>query len=1436
MATFPLDSIKVNQPLDGLTEEIERQNTSSVRLANRAADVAIATGMPTEEVAASTESGDTTPIQTAKNTVGDPVQKVFTASVENNTDPAEASVAIQQAAEKRTDMQKFQDFVLEGALTVNDPNYDPQLHRMLINQQIAMEIFEERFKDAQEKGVIGKTVDFVDRYFLRYIGIGMYEDITKRSERKGREIATAAATMSPEEFREFSENYADELAEEGIFRGENFFALQDGLYEAINSGYDPNANLNAVLGVVDAVPLVGGSLRAAKSLTRVGALKGPEAATEAAEALSKASKGVDPEIQAEGMGRQFELTTDKQSIKPLLGRVAAIAEENKLLNDIQHLYRSGTFGRMATKEQVDRAAEQLKVDIAKVTDRPIADEDMVLVDPTSLGDYTAIVRIGKMKDGVAYETKSSADKFVKDFQNQGLAARAVQVDPNDAEKGYFVEVTERLDLTKEIDPVDTKAFYGVFRSGLSRVLGSTRQVDDTRLNSLANMGEAGFGAIREVVQPYLQRIESMDLTSKRVASQIFKDLRDGADARLRDFYSEAEFRRKFKRYHPKGKAPTEKDMDGFYAMKSVHDAAYVMQANRVALNYVRGGYKTLELGGGYRTPAKIVDNVAEDAIILNNQIGETMLRSDLPDEAVIWKVDQDLDDGVQYVTAPTNVRTIQYEDVFGYNAGGQRLNPDANYFVTLGRGAGRAVMTTYTEAQARLAKAQIGNIMSKLREFGDDVTALTDELDDVIENNKDWDPSVENTQDFIEKYIKGKGWDVRQDVGYKARDGVVEGDEDGLFSGLTMEDYVKSVNRRYDAVLPEFGGKETFNYNPIQSMVDQLSNVAAEYSFRNYTYNAKVGWLKKAGYGDQVKAGGSIDALFKNAETPRGTERGRRLAEMRGIIERREQVASAASEAMSDWGQQLGEYVFEKTGKKARFLNDLNVEGTLLNLGFRSAFGFGNLSQFFLQSSHSLAIMSISPKHGGRAAGLVLPLRLALRNGTDEAIKRLAKAGNMSETDARELVEYMRTSGRNLIENDAIEKGTGPGFGISSFEGEDLRPSVVRKGLHQTSRVVKKVDEIGLMPFNEGERLSRHTGIVTAFLEYKAKYKGANALSDDGRMWITRREQDLTFNMTTASRGMWQAGIMKVPTQWLSYSMRTLEAVVLGRQFTKMERARLAIWMAMQGGLAGVFAGAAADYFGEKFNVDPEGSAYAGLKYGVIDGILSWGLSGLSGEEVRTAFGTRLAPLTAFSDLYRKLVDESALTALGGPSGEIVGGGLGALWSAVGQVIDGNVQSAAADFERVLRTPSGVDNIVKAMGMANDGVYRSKTGTALPMEFSTLDAAMQAVGITNFDVAEFYNRRTTAFRDSRDLRSVRKELTKDFNRALSMWDSDKEAAAQLMREINARIESSGFSPVDQVSLRRSLKAEAQQDIMEMSLKQLQKDNPYGAKVIEGLME
>jgi hypothetical protein len=95
------------------------------------------------------------------------------------------------------------------------------------------------------------------------------------------------------------------------------------------------------------------------------------------------------------------------------------------------------------------------------------------------------------------------------------------------------------------------------------------------------------------------------------------------------------------------------------------------------------------------------------------------------------------------------------------------------------------------------------------------------------------------------------------------------------------------------------------------------------------------------------------------------------------------------------------------------------------------------------------------------------------------------------------------------------------------------------------------------------------------------------------------------------------------------------------------------------------------------------------IKYGLFDQLLGWGLG------TETAYAQRAAPLGQVTDTYRKLFDESLITTLFGPSGEIAEDFSSAGVNAIRSMFGGRTEMVREDLTQVVRNLSTVDKIVK---------------------------------------------------------------------------------------------------------------------------------------------
>lgn len=1405
-----LDQVQVTQPIDFLSprpKEVEPE-----RRKNTVVDIVTMAEKALDEVDSEFEKSNLEAKDNEKDIV---VQKL-----ESKADLQ----TLQETADKQNNVSSYSEYILEGALTAGDDNYSPALHRLTVNQQVAVQLLEGRIKRNSKSG-LGVATDFIDRYFIRQWGMGNFEDVTRESEFNGTLIAAAQASMDTKEFEVWFNEHLDKVEAEGVFKDENMFALMETLNETVNAGYDPDANLNQVLAGLDLVSIGAASavttLKGVGSLSRLANLKGSTVASKVGyKNLDAAGALTDPDLLAEAGPASGNLTTAPGSMLPNRSPISVIDSSNSIVRQIEHYTKVGAFGRPATEAETVVAKSKAVADFKAISSRPINREDIVDI---GLNRKALLLRVGKAKDGAAFKSESAATKQSTLLNEQGLDTKVIQTT-----EGYFVEVTERLDLTRSAGKYDVEAnenVYSGFSNVLTQFLGSTRSRDVVELNTLANMSESGTLAIQAIVKPYIKQIKALPINSQKALDRVFRQVRDGEDSHVRDFYNAEEFSVEFQKLHPQGKKATQKDIDAYFAAVTINDAAYILKANAMADRFVTKGYKIVDTGVE-KIPAKQVTVRPREVY----DVAQGKLVNKYSDKVPVWKTSQPLEGGVEYVINPVSNRVVLPWDVLPYNAGGRRINPDAKFFVTAGDElGGRALLATTSTKQAKLATEQIDNIYTAIKSSGNKLDDLTDELDDVIRRNNDWNPSIEDTAD-LKKFFKDKGWpSLSPNISFKKRDGIIESADD-LWNGMSVEDYINVTNRRNDQVLTNFGGGEVSNYNPTQAMVAQLSDAGKEYAYSVYTQRAKTAWVKKAFEMDDIPSGMSVNTLFDKVDELPDNLRKERLKELHAIIGRRQFVKSKAQTHIQNMGQSLQEWVFDKTGKNIDAIGSDPVN-MLLGLGFQSAFGFLNLGQFLLQASHSLAIASLSPVQGSKALAMVPVVRMLVHNGSELGIKRFAKTSGLEPTDVDELLTYIRSSGRYEIEGSAAEKGTAAGYGIMGYEGTSFLGKVGNK----VAEIGQTAGRVGTSPFSEGERMSRLTGITTAFLEYKKLYKGSSALTDSARSWIARREGDLTLNMQTSSRGAFQDGLMRLPTQWLSHSLRMMEAVTVGKTFTKVEKVRLGGFMVLSAGMFGMGMGKFADDVSERLGIEPDGDSYVALKYGLIDGVMSWALDGVSDDEIRTAFGTRISPLAQLLDLKRKVQEDNAYEVIGGPSVSILYNVTDPMFDAFSNIVNGYPTNAGLDVNKAVRQLSGVDNIWKAVSILNYGSYQSRSGTQMPMDFNTTEALLKAVGINNFKDTEFYQRTNKSFRDSKEIKGISKDLGRRMAMARDFMDrGDRDRGIRVMDEVAMLIDLSGLAPIDKVKVRRNIMEEYGPDIARLAIRELSLQNRTGAEVVESL--
>ena len=1415
---MPINLTLTNKQLDlsaGL-DPVKTAEANAYELSSRADALSLDIGTKDTETKRQDTFGETTAIQEAKSVVLGKLspQQVAEKAISEGKSIDDIVQEYNDMYAKTEKVALAKDYYKILGNATSDPEINAAGASLAANLGIARDMISaEMAKIENGLGLVGKTGHFLDKFLVRQIVVGTFEDLTFRSERMGMSLLGAAATLGQEEYKAFINDYIAGLKDEGFFTSDNIFALSAGLDAATNAGYDPEAAQTALLALVfDVGGAAAPFLKAGKAAKLIKLAKADTAVAievvtvggdSAATKVGKAILEGDAPAQIIEEANPKVLNLDEVSklrdangvpnidFNANTGLTKKILEENKTLRAVADILQSGAAGRVTDGAIVVRKLEE----IAKAFDKSYANPVInYAVSTDAMDNKVAHVWFGNKKDGsvFAQSSKRHAEAAAKEIEGATVVPAM-----KDGKEGWVIHVAQRMDLSQgqllDVSPV----FNNTVKDIISKYLASAALRDNQRLSVLAQMGEGVSSVFKELAMPLVMKIQKLSKSDKGILGTILDNLRDDPNKSfLREWHTDAEFIAEYKALRTDGAAPSEKTMEAWKAIVDLSDANYIMKANEILQRYVTKGYRKVSLSDDIEMAATKVDKIPDGETYVWDVKHQYMAKVGKETESAksIYKLDKPFTAAngstATHAIDPSKVGILEYHDVLGYNAGGHRQNKFANYFIVLANKAGevmrpKAMMSAFSAKEVKKGVEELKVLALAKREG-----RLTDEL---VSAHNGWDPKV-TTVDEFDKVVADSGWDLERTITYKERNQALVEDATHPMFGSTAEDYIKTDMKRMDEVLKEYGGGYNYNVNALNSIVESYGNSATTLANRAWSVNALNSWVKTARANPdlvRIPAGleDDIHGVFREAQIIGKSPGAQRLKELRNITNRRLGRKDEIGKAMEDFGQSMAEYVYDTTKIK---LGKLDPANKLLTLGFHSAFGFYNVSQFFMQGFSAVTIMAMAPKHGVRGLGLTVPMRLVLNAGDAAAeklaIKRMAAASAMSEEDITELARYIRTSGRGIIDGDVAELGTGVGHGLQSDLGY----------------YTKKAADGGLIFFKQGERLSRLTGINTAFLEFKEAYPTMSALSDYGRSWIARREQALSLNMTTTSKSAMQTGpggLLKVPTQWLSYSFRVMEAITFGTGGLKpAERARLFLTLGPMFGASGFGFANAADYAAEALGISPDSDANVLLRFGVID----WAIGQATG--VDTALATRLAPADQFVDLYSKIFgdDKSFREVTLGPSGAIMGSLVDAGMNVISDAFHMRPVSLSADVITLMKQPSGLSNVAKAYGIWNNGLYQSKTGTYFPGKFTPADAIMQALGFTPQEVIELQQRRTQVYNGNKEFMTFSRYVNKKSEAAYMMIlegnDDDKIRGLMMMKEINTEIKLSGFSPMERKNL------------------------------------
>ena len=1434
----------------------EQYNPNSEVEEIKAEELSIATGAPLNDVRSDRAMGGKNFEAVAKtNEDNFNYQRTLDQGYDEGLSADKLVEIIEERKAKGEDMT-LREYMLLQNLMLSDTDVNPYAARTMTNMETWNRLMQKALEENDQSG-FSKVMTFLDVNILREITIGALENVTFRSNREGKDIREAFNGLTPGEFEEWAKEYIEERKAEGIFSEDNIWNLYKSANDATYLGDDPLASLNALFGVVDIATLgtlgvskVKSLAKARRPIDNVAIIKGE---AEAGQSLAKIADDTEIITDQVTVGRALPEELDptlSPSSRPSNVTFRDGTRKTVLTEKLEEMNRRGSFGEYVPRPVIQAMAKEQSEKIAERTNNVVVNTRRVIDEGSE--DYKVVVRMGKDGSGAPFRRKMDAEEIAKKDPSLKVVKR------EDGKQGWFIETEERVDVLGLPGADDIHDKGNFVSDAINKMFGASSVRLGDKIGGKFLQAEAGKALIGKLAKPYEKIIRKVRGKEIKNLADFFTQLRDGELSYMRQAPDKESFQSLYKTMY--GTKPKKTTVEAYEALQDINDTTWQIKSSQRLKKVVAEGGVYAELNDSFGDIAYRVSKAPDNELVLDLATMRSVPSNTLKDELVFKIPETHLDH--LYVINPKSTRVLERVDVMPYNVGGLRTNAELRFFIGTLRGqtlaSGNTVNTgfktllgSFGKDQATRAVTELNNISRKVQELLgrnaiDDIESLTlskveyDELGDVIRQNNTWNKHVTDLED-LQKISSTYGFRFREEFVAKARDekvSILEAGEDATLVGSSFGDVVGTrINmKRGDSPLFEFGGKKAVNANPLSAISDQFGSEAFGYANRGATQNAIVGWVKLAEQNPGIvtfPAGtpsNDFMKMFMNAQVTRTgkfNDVAAQLRETQDVIKRRLNQSTWMSDKWDSFTSSATEAVFGVTGKKIDFTK-ADPGSKLLKVGFYSKFGFLNPDQFLLQGLHSLTVAAISPKQGIKALGLVSPMMI-IANLPDSAsrllaIKRLSKISPIPEEDLLNLVKYIDESGRNIIDTQIIELQAPQKFGVAS--------NLSGKALENVNSLLDK----STIFFKEGERVSRMTGLITAFLEHRAKRPNIDALSPEGKLWIANREQDLTFRMTTGSRSFVQSGPMRVPTQWLTFSFRALENIAIGRNFTAGERARMFAIMGPMYGLTGLGVGQLSGYVTENLGYDPSDpdtvKVFNDIKYGFMDQLLSY----MIGTE--TAYAQRVAPVDQIKETYKKLFEESFFTTMFGPSGEISKDILTSSMNGVKAMFGGRTETVREDLTQVLRNISAVDKGLKIKELIETGNYRSRTRKLAVGGLGPRDAAAQFLGATPAAVQNYYDYREMVFKENNQFKKFRNRLQDKANYAVRLLttgdQSDVEKGTKLYEEITDEIWASNFSNALKASLQKSVaRGESMVEIMRNALR-LGLD--YEAQVLQQQMQ
>lgn len=1149
------------------------------------------------------------------------------------------------------------------------------------------------------------------------------------------------------------------------------------------------------------------SLAAGKTVTKVAV----KTTAKVAEKKTVLLEGVDPEIYAKTVAdiETNGVVGQHWSISKFMKDTGLSKEESfkykqQLRND--KIIGGGKDNILEKKVEVQVPAPVKPVE-APVTATAEAAPPSISVSETGFDSYNISVLLGN-KDGRLWKTEDAARKAAE--QLSGTVVKVVDGWAVKRERNLPIEYLEESGLEKEQQALRTFLFESILspetttnlateailKSGTSRINAVVRQIGTDIKKSWKTLSRKEKDGITLVVN---------DLTS---------------DYARRTWYNTPEFKDSY--FKHTGSVPSKAVMEHYRLYTEMFDTAYILRADKslkMAMNdeIFVGTFNGLGSRKIKRTFPGEVELIREGKVVKQSETifdldsGKLISAEDLKGKPVYQLMDEGgitIGDYKQFLVTGSlkNNRSLTHADILGYKPGSNRTMDNASHFViqdnivetVSGKKVNLTPKTIVAERNtinSGKAAVEINNILKAVRDIGiGDVEKLRAAagIDDVIRANNSFNPNIEDVDDFL-KFMDEAGLNyspVRVET------------SEAVYEGRTFREIYDSnsnpVYRRPDLILHGYGAKGIRMRNPFEAIERDFSRGINIASSTKYFDSAISNFIEKGksyiANWEDIKGLPKYQQI-RQAVITTDSNMARAFKREQSVILSRFNEATDMSNFWSRRMTQLNGWIFSKFGIEEFGIGGAKIGPTdflssdpttaLRGFAFDLKMGWFAVDQLYMQSLGALAIMTIDPKHGLQGAMAYRAMRAAITNRNPAVIKELAKRSSkmlgMTEDEFIEMTDHLYNSGRFDIGDTIAEIGGGADFGLGYY---------------------KRAKEAGRIFFKEGERVPRLMSHFVAYKNFKEKFPNLNVKTPEGARimdeFITQRADTLTMNMSSVSNSPWQKGFLGLTTQWLSYNVRFFENVFLSRTLTKGERGKLLLSQLVFFGAAGAGVGGPLNYLLEETDTQMPPEVYTGIRYGILDFIMS----SLTGEQ--TSLGGRAGLGEGVVNIISDTFNEGALETLMGPATGIGYDAFKDGWNILTSVVTGDITMAKINVEKFLRNSKTVDKIYQTMWAFNTQDIITKKGFEQIRDASTAQIVLNALAIPlqeaqiGFTISDTLNKQ-------REYTKKMANLAKDLYRRMgdAYERGDTQAAKDIADEINTI--RFGIVPSEQDEFNRMVK-------------------------------